>query len=255
LILLALAPACTPPVERMPIAELLSASPPDGTSNVGALKIRVAVLDSVVTPGLNELGAGATLVTWPDLSPVETTTSFVGGGENVTGFELAAAGALPAGWYAALLPRPPAGLGLAVSTIEPLPDGRLVVRVNPGSAPALWSLGVCAESEGSTLVNLMFSEVVHTATTSTMPLAVSAGPAASPAPCSTTDVPLADRPLQFYPYRCPLRLGAKDVVSIALGPGLVSESGAEVPAASRLVALEGVALERLADCAPIVIGP
>jgi hypothetical protein len=195
-------------------------------------------------------------VTWPDLTAIPTTAKTMGA-KVVDTVDLVAAAPTPDGWYAALLPRLPANISPARGSFQELPDGRSAVRVHVGSAPILWSVDVCPHESPAATVYVQFSEVVHAATTSTMPLVVSAGAAANPTACAPAiQPPLADSALASYQYECPARVGPQDVIAVSVGAGLLSESGAEVPATSRVAAFETLVPNAIVSgCSALVLGP
>jgi hypothetical protein len=261
-VIVALAPlpvaSCSATVENFtPTTYNLVVSPADGTSGLNTLEVDLGVAppprDNQI---LGPIVAETTFATWPDLAPISTMSASIPGPTRIGGLAFTPVAAVAEGWYVIILPRQPATLNLALGAFHLLPDGRPGVRVRVGSAPRLSSVNVCPNEGNTTAVLVAFSEIVHPATTSAMPLTVTAGPPTGLTGCSTGEVPLVDRPLRSYYYVCPTALGPHDVVSISVTAGLVSNPGVDVPVTERVAALETLLPDALiAGCSALELDP
>jgi hypothetical protein len=219
---------------------------------------------SLYADELDAIGRGTQLFTWPTLMPLATVVLAAGTPDaGTSGFpvandatiQLTPMAPVADGWYVAILGGLPARASLAPETIHVLEDGRLGVRVHVGSAPALWGVAECPKEGAVTAVVVNFTEAVRAATTSTMPLAVTAGPAGAPTVCAGNQIPLADRALQEYEYICPM-VGPTDLVTIVVTAGLTSQSGVQVPITERAFAMNAFSPYGFASgCSSLKIDP
>jgi hypothetical protein len=227
--------ACFSSPDDPAVISTLVVTPTDGVTGLTVLEV-----DMGESPGptdgtlLTLLETSAKLATWPDDTPVANVVSAIAGPTGNGGLAFKPLTAVVDGWYEVILPALPGSVYLVAQNFFQRPDGRSSVRVHVGSAPEPWHLDACAPSPTVTSLALFFSEIVHAATTSTMPLDISAGPASALVTCTTETPPLVDRPAQEYDYTCP-SLGAGDVVVITITDGFLSASGVSVPVGKRSV--------------------
>jgi hypothetical protein len=232
----------------------LSAVPADVTTGLDALQVDVDVSgtrgdESAI---LDPVARTATFATWPDLTPLPTSRGPGGGPGSAVAFEPMSP--VAAGWFALLIPRQPSGVWFDPTSFHTLPDGRAVARVHVGSAPMLRDTSVCPKPDGSTAILVTFSEAV-TGPGSAAPVAVTAGPAGSEAACPVL-LTYAPAPHTMVELACPTMLRPKDVVTVSVPAGVVSASGAGVPAGDSVHAVETFRPNLLmAECSSLLFEP
>jgi hypothetical protein len=245
-------------VEGLPRVSL-AATPADVTSGLDALDV---VVDVAVGPAgaqtIESMVAGATLASWPALEPMPTVTVPSATTAPVMSVDFRPAAAVAEGWYALVVPKPPANGVLLPTSFHVLPDGRGLVRAHVGSAPVIRGESVCPKGSG-TMIAVGISEPVRPATTATtMPITIAAGPASAPAPCKFVSGPLSDAPGETFEFLCPTPLARKDVVSMSVSDDLTSASGsgASVPLGERVSALDTFDADALmGGCASLTFDP
>lgn len=251
------------PISRPPVA--VRVSPSDGMTGLNELAVDVSISPgSLHADDLDAIGRTTRLFTWPTLMPLETVILAAGTPDaGASGFPVANDATIhftpmapvADGWYVAILGGLPARASLPSETTHVLGDGRLGVRVHVGSAPALWGVAECPKEGAITAIVIGFTEAVRAATTSTMSLAVTTGPAGAPMVCAGNQIPLADRALQEYEYICP-KVGPTDLVTISVTAGLTSQSGVQVPLTERAVAMNAFSPNGFASgCPSLKIDP
>ena len=181
LLMLAIGAGCGSAVEQPP--KFISAQPVDGAT--GLTSPLAGSLRTSPAPAFSDtenaaIASGLSLATWPDLAPVPSTVAQARSTSGTSPYDeiftVAAADAVPDGWYVVLASSLPGD----VIWGDPLDhhvmaDGTVAVRLRVGSAPAVSRIDFCSKSASTVAVVVTFSEGLLLTTPESVPAAIAAG--------------------------------------------------------------------------------
>jgi hypothetical protein len=234
----------------------LSVAPFDGATGLVMLDVDLTLAPAtLVGAELETISAQSTLLTWPDLTPIETSkSSLPATASGDEGARLAPVGAALPGWYVAVVGGT-SGVDVSAGTFHRLADGRDGVRVHVGSAPTLWGVGECPKGGETTAIVLEFSEPVQRQMPNVLPIVVALGAKGTANACTLLGVPAEGATFDELEYSCSAPANAAATLTVTIAGGLVSVSGVGVPATQLTAASGTFTLAVVGGCPSVKLDP